>query len=467
MAIAALRISSKGSVFGSRAAPRGALLPGRPASAAFASLTVVTAQLPQGHPRLSLGGGARSRRLMSSGSRGGSSVDSGIQDRQLTAWIKQKQDTIRGLLWLLEEHGQRLNAIHVGAVWAALAKMRSDRERGPEKIVLQQLQVVTRATLQDMEARGLTNVVLSMANLYERGRRPLFHGGRALVPGDHNGFGDKLALEMMARAAATAGDFEAQDVSNFVWGLAKMSLTPGRSPLEAMQERATATAGDFPPQAVTNLVWGLAKMGVQADAALLAAMQKRAAETAGDFPLREIATLLWALEKMGVKNPDADLVEAMQRRATATADEFMPQEIVNLISALAAVGVTNLDAGFLEAIQQRVRATARDFKAHTVVSLMSALAKMDTPPEAALVKAMLRRAWATAKDFKPQDVEALMSTLATMGIEPDPGLLSHMEKMRQARHAARGRFGELTGVMERVRSGRASPSVSASVRCFE
>ncbi|KAJ1487994.1 hypothetical protein T484DRAFT_2019729 [Baffinella frigidus] len=104
--------------------------------------------------------------------------------------------------------------------------------------------------------------------------------------------------------------------------------------LEAMQARATATAGDFNPQNVANLVLALATMGVTADARLLEAMQARATATAGDFNPQNVANLVWALATMGI-TADARLLEAMQGRATATAGDFDPQGVANLFWALA------------------------------------------------------------------------------------------------------------------------------------
>ncbi|KAJ1488009.1 hypothetical protein T484DRAFT_1784665 [Baffinella frigidus] len=100
---------------------------------------------------------------------------------------------------------------------------------------------------------------------------------------------------MQGRATATAGDFNAQDVTNLVCALATMGVKADARMLEAMQERSTATARDFIPQNVANLVLALAKMGVNADPRLLEAMLERATATAGDFNTQDITNLFWAL----------------------------------------------------------------------------------------------------------------------------------------------------------------------------
>ena len=429
MVVAAIRIfRSKGSVVWSRASsPSGAPLLAHPGdqSSSHRSLTVAPAQLA---PWLSRGGGARSvgvgtdtlvlsamgldtrggwggvsRRLASDwraqrrptggpiggggskgpvswGSRWNDTLPLGIQDKQLTAWIKQRKEAraTHDLLWLMKERGHNLNAFHVGALWGVLAKMPKAGEKGVEKEMFQQLQALTSANLPEMRARDVADVVYSMAKLRESGRR---------------GLDDKLARELVSRATATADDFEAQDVTSLVWGFAQMGFQPDNDLLEAMQRRATATAGDFKLQTVTSLVWGFGKMGFKPDADLLEAMQGRAEATADDIAHREVATLVWALEKVGVKSPDAVLMAALQQRATATAGDFTPTDLANLLSALAALENPQPDAEFLEAILGRATATAGDFHLKTMVRLMSAVAEMGVGPDAAFLEAMQKQVY--------------------------------------------------------------------------
>ena len=191
-------VRSKGPVGGSRpASPRGAPPPGRPCEqcSGNSSLAVVPAQLA---PWLSRGGGARSagalvfsamgldtrggwggvsRRLAGSGggARGGAWT-LGLQDKQLTAWIKQRTDAkgTHDLLWLMEERGHSLNAFHLAAVWGELAKMTSRGGKDVEKTLFQGLNRWTIAKLPEMGARGVADVVYSMARLRDSGRRGLY-----------------------------------------------------------------------------------------------------------------------------------------------------------------------------------------------------------------------------------------------------------------------------------------------------
>ena len=238
-----------------------------------------------------------SRRLAGSRAGGGR----GIPTKELTALIKGCEDAA-GLLTLVEEHGHGFDFIHVGAAWSSLARMRGAGARGAEDVV-KLLQVLTTANIQQMGARAVANIVHSMTTL---------HQSRKMVADD------ELVGKLMARALATARDFNPQGVANFVWALATMGTEADPRLLEAMQGRATATARDFNPQDVANFVWALATMGVKADPRLLEAMQARATATASDFKPQEVANFVWALATMGVK-ADPRLLEAMQGRATATA----------------------------------------------------------------------------------------------------------------------------------------------------
>jgi len=144
-----------------------------------------------------------------------------------TAEIMRCTDA-RGLLELVQQHGQSFKSIHVSAAWGQLSTMQSAGGGGDEGVVLQQLQVLTRAKMLEMGARGVANVVHSMARLHGSGRLSV---------------DDDLVGELQARAKARAGDFKPQDVSGLMLALAKMGVKPDAGLVEAMQARATERAG--------------------------------------------------------------------------------------------------------------------------------------------------------------------------------------------------------------------------------
>ncbi|KAJ1470553.1 hypothetical protein T484DRAFT_1847477 [Baffinella frigidus] len=246
-AAAALRAVSKGSGFGSRAAhPRGALLlPGRPGEHAPSYALALAVVPSQVLPWLSLlgGGGARPAapragtdalasiamgRGFCSGGGGVSRQLTGIEQQQLTKSFRLCTDG-KGLLELVEQHGESFNVLHISAAWAALATLRGGGGTGDEGVVLQRIQVMTRATLQEMGARVVGNVVHAMSKLQANLRQ---------------GVDAELVGELQARAAAVAGDFEPKHVSNFLWSLSRMGVKqPDAHLLEAMQNRAKQAAG--------------------------------------------------------------------------------------------------------------------------------------------------------------------------------------------------------------------------------
>ncbi|KAJ1468831.1 hypothetical protein T484DRAFT_2229699, partial [Baffinella frigidus] len=225
-AAAALRAVSKGSGFGTL--PRGALLlTGRPCEQhhghSARPLLVVPSQLV---PGLSLGGGARSRRLTSSsgGSAGSGSngnevpdgrPEGGVNKDSGTAEIEHRQMSVRivdctdgkGLLGLVEQHGESFTALHISSAWGALWKLREWDGTGDEGAVLQRLQAMARAKMQEMRGRELSNVARSMAKLMESGRT----GGDA-----------ELVRELKVCALAVAGDFKPRSIQTLMQAIATM-----------------------------------------------------------------------------------------------------------------------------------------------------------------------------------------------------------------------------------------------------
>ena len=293
----------------------------------------------------------------------------------MTGWINRCKDR-KELRELVEQRGESFNAIHVTAAWGKLAVAKGADGTGDEEAVVQRLQVMLRAKMQEVEARGVVSLFVSMSKLKEGGKK---------------GVDDELVGALKARALATAGNFEPQHVVDLIQALTRMGITdPDAALVAAMQGRAAATAGDFKPQEVTYLVEALSKMGSRPDAGLVEAMQGRATATAGDFTHRQVVDLMWSLAKMGI-TPDGDLAKAMQAFATAKARYFNPFQIGNFLQTLIKMGAKP-EAGLVEAMQQRATATAREFKPQEFSTLLDALSKMGITPDAGLVAARQARA---------------------------------------------------------------------------
>ncbi|KAJ1488559.1 RAP domain-containing protein [Baffinella frigidus] len=311
---------------------------------------------------------------------------------------------VEDLARILQEQRGLLNHIHVSAAWVCLARMGRGGGGWEARMVLTDLKEETREVLHQMGARGIANVLHSMARLHDSRRKFTPKEGKE----------DRELLEaMQRRATATAGEFDPQNVANVLWALATMGEKVDRELLEAMQTRATATAGEFMPQNVANLMWALARMGERADSGLLEAMQRRATVTVVGFKPQAIANLLWALASMRCR-ADRGLLEVMQRRVTATAWEFDPQNVANVLWALARMG-ERVDRGLLEAMQTRATETATGFNPQAVTNVLWALATMGEKADPGLLKAMQRRAETTVGEFKAQNVANLLWALAVMG----------------------------------------------------
>jgi len=215
----------------------------------------------------------------------------------------------RKLMELVQPNEQGFKVRHVLVAWTTVAGMPGAGGEGGEEVALQELQVLTRAKVHEMGARGLAHVAHSMGMVHASGRM---------------GVDDELMRELQARAMATVGTFKLQHVSMFMLALARMGIkNPDAGLVEAMQARAMLKAGvykygGFKPVGITNLMHAFATMGIMPDAGLLELMQGRAVEMADDFTPEEAETLLQALSTLGI-TPDAGLVEAMQAQATAAA----------------------------------------------------------------------------------------------------------------------------------------------------
>ena len=148
--------------------------------------------------------------------------------------------------------------------------------------------------------------------------------------------------DLLTRALEVSEEFKPQELSNLMWALAKLDITPGAELHMAISRRAVATAMHFNPQNVTNMLWSLATLGIQPEPELMSALSRRAKKTVGEFTPQGVANMAWALAKLGIE-PEAELISAILKRVASISGDFKPQDVANLLWSLVTLGVGESD----------------------------------------------------------------------------------------------------------------------------
>ena len=196
----------------------------------------------------------------------------------LTSRIKQSADW-RAVLELVASYSQSLDAIRAASALHRLSHVRPQdlhsvlQHRG-WALLLRSLE--TNAAR--LNPRSLSNVLLALGRL-RQAPQPLL---------------DQLLL------AAQAGlpSFNAQDLSNALWGLAALRKRPGQPFMLAAEARTADVVPDATPQAVANILWAYATLEYRPSDQLLSLLAERLLAA---LPLAEpqnVANSLWACHQL-------------------------------------------------------------------------------------------------------------------------------------------------------------------------
>lgn len=163
-----------------------------------------------------------------------------IESGLLASSIKQCTD-MGGLQRVVEEHAPSFSTMHAAAVWRKLAKMNKSGAKGADDVVVEPLQVLTRALIPKMASQLVVQILHSLGEQHAQGQSvgTVAHAaptGVMLMRG-----------ELFSRAKETAGDLPPASIPNLMWAFSKMGLRPDRRLLSLIQARATATAVNLQP----------------------------------------------------------------------------------------------------------------------------------------------------------------------------------------------------------------------------
>jgi hypothetical protein len=179
-----------------------------------------------------------------------------------------------------------------------------------------------------------------------------------------------LVEAMSLRATAIASQFSPHELSLLFWGVSTMEM--GQDILKKMKHCIITMINQFNAHDVSNAVWALAKSGVESGLQLHFCMSRHALNIAHQFNPQEISALMWALAKNSIF-PDEGLLNAMMARAFTLSEQFGPQEVANMLWALATLDIEPT-VHFVGAMLSRAVGIVRSFKVQEICNLLWALA---------------------------------------------------------------------------------------------
>ena len=222
----------------------------------------------------------------------------------------------------------------------------------------------------------------------------------------------ELWRQLLDAAAARAPQMEARQVSNLLWGVAKVAERyPSRAAAAAHRRgalvaAAAGRAGAMSPQDVATSLWAAAKLGAApAPAPLLAA----AARLGGRMNCQDVSNTLWALAKL--KAPlDGPLRAAMLAALSQLVDQQLPRQVSVCLAALAGLDVL-LPLDLSDRLLDAVVRVSPDLTPQGAAVTLRALTRLEvSPPPAELLAAAER----TAAAMNAQEVCMCLLALARL-----------------------------------------------------
>jgi hypothetical protein len=113
-----------------------------------------------------------------------------------------------------------------------------------------------------------------------------------------------LCCKVLHQALNVAMKFKPQEISSFMWALARLRIFPGENLMEEMNKQAVVVSGTFKSQEVANFLWGLATMNIEPKSQLIEAILVRSAAIIEEFKLQEVCNVLWSLNCLGIQHKD-------------------------------------------------------------------------------------------------------------------------------------------------------------------
>jgi len=144
---------------------------------------------------------------------------------------------------------------------------------------------------------------------------------------------------MLPRTASCLPEFSQQGLSNTMWALAKLEISPGEELLARVAEQAAERISSFSPQGFVNLAWAFAVFGAYPPR-LWVAVAVQATGKVHHLTAQDIASLTWAAAVFREAAPPeetAALVDLLAPAAVNKLPYFSSQGLGDIIWALAAL----------------------------------------------------------------------------------------------------------------------------------
>ncbi|KAG1668851.1 hypothetical protein FOA52_004946 [Chlamydomonas sp. UWO 241] len=278
-----------------------------------------------------------------------SSGDGSNIERALIRDIVDAEDP-RHLFALIEDQGNRFNAIHVSVAACRVAKLFRDRKlRRPLDLQVRhrvaRLLTMARERLPVMQELALANTLWAVSQLRAAGLEE-----------------PALVDAIIRKARSQLPSFRAHALAKTAWAMATLSHT-GTAFMGDLLEAAALQLRSFSSQNLADTAWAMATLG-HVDAAFLGALMVVAKSKLRSFSSQNLADTAWAIATLGHKDTAfmGDLLQAIAPQLRS----FSSQNLASTAWAMATLG--HKDTAFMRDLLEVVAPQLHSFSSQNLAN---------------------------------------------------------------------------------------------------
>lgn len=211
------------------------------------------------------------------------------------------------------------------------------------------------------------------------------------------GYQDGVLLDAaIARATDVANQMNPQELSNFVWGYAKVCRADGLSQShqhrvakvrKVLLARGAQLMPEFNQQNFANFIWALAVLDWQPSGRLRQAIFDSLPVVAVSMSGQSLSVTIWGLATLGTKHVPEGIMRTISKRLTTLVSTMGPQSIANITWGFANLGCS-LSLNTRIAIERQATKVKHDFKPQEIANFLWASAAMSVRPSEQLLSSL-------------------------------------------------------------------------------
>mmetsp|Transcript_21582 Transcript_21582/g.32116 ORF Transcript_21582/g.32116 Transcript_21582/m.32116 type:complete len:1291 (+) Transcript_21582:95-3967(+) len=240
----------------------------------------------------------------------------------------------------------------------------------------------------------------------------------------------ELVEHLQWRAQSISEEFQPPEVAGMFWGFATLGITPTPETSFAMFNQLSKCIHHFDAQGLVNTLWACARLQQLPDNSIWEKIKNQLSMHTSRLTEQGIANALWALAKTEDKDSKSVLISKLTNQALNIAPEFTPQGMASVTWSMARLScASHLIEAFLLSAQPKIDLT--NLTAQGVSNILWALAHVRSR-HSHIVQKVANTLDQKVESLNAQEVTIVIWALARLRYKPAANVLERLENRAKA-----------------------------------